>query len=195
MPCILDFLPRRSLADFSECSKTANQFVASYARKQLDKSELGKSLIKRHLDGTSAERGMFSPAFFLHCVDAAPQIGSYFMQQDFQIRAGFDAMMQSMYPNDINIRSYFVQSGRVMFMIDGIVVHQAIEGYSHAPNRFAVCRCPLPTLIRSLETDSVKAWKSGGSVRWQNDLERMWEEGSSMYDYQVLEAHGIHVFD
>lgn len=105
---VLDLLPRRALADFSQCSQELKTVVSDYAKAQLEKTDLGKSLIKRHMEGTSVERGSFSPAFLLYCMDAAPEIGSYVEQESFrEIQGAFDAMMHDMYPNDVyQERSY-----------------------------------------------------------------------------------------
>ena len=65
---VLDCLPRCALADFSQCSKELNKVVEDYAKAHLEKTDLGKSLIKRHMDGTSRERenlfsGLFAPLY------------------------------------------------------------------------------------------------------------------------------------
>lgn len=144
---VLGYLPPQSLAaDFSECSQECNKFVADYSRSQLAKTELGKSLIKRHLEGSSLDRGVFSPAFLLHCVDAAPKIGAYFSSKYLHVSREYNTMMRSMYPNDIYHENSYLPWAKVMFVIDGIVVAQAIEGDRVGRFRFHVCRCPLPAL-------------------------------------------------
>lgn len=156
-----------------------------------------ESHLLRDMEGTSAERGTFSPAFLLLCADAAPEIGSYFDQKSFiEIRDDFDAMMRTMYPNDLYQDQTHVSWGRIMFVIDGIVVYQALEGDGVAQWRFRVCRCPLPVLLRSMEPQSVQVWISGcGQVRYQDRMEHCWRQGWSMYDWHVLEQHNIHIED
>jgi hypothetical protein len=69
-------------------------------------------------------------------------------------------MMHDMYPNDEYQDHSYAAWGRVMFTIDGIVVYQALEGDRVGQHRFRVCRCPLQSLLASMQPHSVKPWKS-----------------------------------
>ena len=90
-----------------------------------------------------------------------------------------------MYPNDLYQEKSYVGCGRVMFVIDGIVVYQALESDSVRQTRFRVCRCPLPTLLWSMKPWSVEVWISGVvQVPWiQVNMEACWRQGWSMYDH------------
>jgi hypothetical protein len=42
-----------------------------------------------------------------------------------------------------------------------------------------------------LPSKLINIWKSGGRVRYQDDMEQLWQDGWSMYDWHVLQQHGI----
>lgn len=178
---VLDFVPRRSLVEFALCSHSSNQTVVEYGVNRLAKSELGKSFIRRHIEGTTAERGNFSPAYLLFCVVAAPENGAYFCMKE--IRGSFNKTMQSIYPDDLYQRGFHVVWGRILFVIDGIAVYESVEGCTIGRWRFVVCRCPLPQLIQSFTANTVQAWTSGGRVYRQAVVENLWERGWTMYDH------------
>jgi hypothetical protein len=171
---VASFLDVRGLCRLA-MSGIAFRAVAEAELEQRLNTPLGRTLLARHALEFSASRLAF-------CVEICPASGQY-MKVSMSGRTKGHLTEGDVW----ELREGHGEGwGRVLFVMDGYVVWEAVEAH-YKYTRFGTVRLSLPHLLDVLEPDCIQAWELREPLKYESMMRECWLDGWEMY----LDRYGL----